>query len=250
MKQLLLVLSVLALSFSAHAAEELVFANAIENATPSIMIAAVDVPNVAAADAPGAIIDTESLLKLPNDEKTEATAEAAIIIKEAPKAENEIPVKLDAKVSEKTAGSSLTQMLLTCAVIAGFVGIAYLLLNKYRHKNAATSQFQMKILAQHHLGPKKSLAVIRVAGESILIGITDHHVSMIKSLALIDDEIPEVTGADFSSYVKNAAPDTEPVFPKESSKSRFERPNSDEEFTISKIRDVVSRQVRNLKSLE
>ncbi len=60
-----------------------------------------------------------------------------------------------------------------------------------------TSQMQIKVLSQFYLGPKKSLAIVRVAGESILIGVTDQNINMIKSLSLLDEDIPEENPKDF-----------------------------------------------------
>jgi flagellar protein FliO/FliZ len=62
-----------------------------------------------------------------------------------------------------------------------------------RHGKAVDTT-RIRILTQHHLGPKKSLAIIRVAGETILIGVTDHNINLIKSLSLLEDE--DVPNAD------------------------------------------------------
>jgi flagellar biosynthetic protein FliO len=50
---------------------------------------------------------------------------------------------------------------------------------------------KIEVVSQFHLGPKKSLVIVRVAGDFILLGITDHNISMIKTLSLIDDEFEE-----------------------------------------------------------
>jgi len=49
----------------------------------------------------------------------------------------------------------------------------------------------IEVLSQHHLGPKKSLAVVRVAGEACLVGITDNNISILKTLSLLDDDVPK-----------------------------------------------------------
>lgn len=193
-------------------------------------------------------------------------------VKVANRNESDIPVELDNKVTAKDTGSSLGRLVLILAVILGFGLLAYVGLRKYRFQNRKVSQFEMKILAQHHLGPKKSLAVVRVAGESILIGLTDHHISMIKSLALLDEELPAVTENDMKSGFDKvfsaksegdlAAANLKPATPNKTKETRAAKmseafagasvagADDSEEFAISKIRDVVTRQVRNLKTLE
>ena len=47
------------------------------------------------------------------------------------------------------------------------------------------------------------MAIIRVAGESILIGVTDSHISMIKSLSLIDDEVPSEVPQKFAEVMSS-----------------------------------------------
>lgn len=196
--------------------------------------------------------------------KTEA-ADAAVVTGEAPvaKSEAEIPVKLDQKIVAKTENASLRDLLLVFAVLAGFGVLAYLAVSKFKYRNRKAAQFDMKVLAQHHLGPKKSLAVVRVAGESLLIGVTDHHISMIKSLALLDEDEPGAEPADFragleslfsrqqnavssgrETQTRDVTGDTAKI------SFRVDENADGEDFTISKIRDVVSKQIRNMKALE
>lgn len=183
------------------------------------------------------------------------------------KAETEIPVKLDEKIVAKTQDASLRDLVLVFAVLGGFGVLAYLFISKFKYRNRKAQQFEMKIMAQHHLGPKKSLAVVRVAGESLLIGVTDHHISMIKSLALLDEDEAGAEPEDFraglesmfSRQANNAVSSARETQTREvtggTAKISFrmdEQPqqSESEDFTISKIRDVVSKQIRNMKSLE
>lgn len=180
-------------------------------------------------------------------------------VQTAAKAENEIPV-LEPKTAAKTTEGSLRDLMLAAALLGGFGLLVWLGLNKYRIRNVKASQFQMKVLATHHLGPKKSLMVVRVAGESVLIGVTDHNINMLKSLSLLDEDIPEEAPTSFGGVFAKTANHDAPAEAEEAApaktESRFsfrkkQEDNSDsEEFTISKIRDVVHRQVRNLKHLE
>ncbi len=115
-------------------------------------------------------------------------------------AEDQIPLKIDTLTqSAKTQGEG-TKLMLTLVILTGVFGASYYLLRKYSFKNnSSTSNMQIKILSQHYLGPKKSLAIVRVAGESMLIGITDQNINMIKSLSLLDEELPQVLPQNFDA---------------------------------------------------
>ena len=122
------------------------------------------------------------------------------------------------------------------------------LVNKYRRTNLKQiSAPEIKILRQHHLGPKKSLAIIRVAGESILIGVTDHNINMIKSLSLLDEDVPEDTPVAFGHVMQRFAPTTA-----ENSQNthRATQAEESEEFSISGIKDFVSSRLKNMRNLE
>jgi flagellar protein FliO/FliZ len=142
--------------------------------------------------------------------------------------------------------------------ILGVVGTgAFIFLRKYSVPKEKKHQTQIKVLQQHYLGPKKSLAIVRVAGESILVGITDHNISMIKSLSLLDDEVPEeapksfgkVMGkmeqADFSEDDNADEPAARVSF-----KSRAKEMDADEEFAISGIKDIVSKRLKGMRSFQ
>ena len=111
----------------------------------------------------------------------------------------------------------------------------------HQAKNAAT---KIKILTQHHIGPKKSIAIVQVAGESILVGITDHSISMLKTLALIDDEVPEETPRDF-----NVAMDS---YDFDSDETEARRSRGTDDFAmrgLGDIRDSVSKRLKGLKQI-
>ena len=93
------------------------------------------------------------------------------------------------------------------------------------------SNKKIKILTQHHLGPKKSLAIIRVAGESLLIGVTDHSINLIKPLSLLDEEVPLETSSQFSVSLGNATGS----------------PNED--FSVKGIKDIVANRLKGMKEL-
>lgn len=155
--------------------------------------------------------------------------------------ESEIPVlaSAPAKTSESGMYWRFVMSLLFMGVIAAgiFAGLKY-----YRHngllKNKQTS---IKVLTQHYLGPKKSLAIVRVAGESILIGITDHNITPIKTLSLLDEEVPEIAGPSFAGSLTASLKRTEAV-PAES-------PAESEEFSIKGLKDLVSNKLSGMREL-
>lgn len=163
-------------------------------------------------------------------ETTELTVEAPKV-----KKESEIPVQLKEAKEAAVPANMMTRIWLGIAMISATGALSYLVLRKYRRDGRITDQFQMKVLSQYPLGPKKNLAVIRVAGESILIGITDHHISMIKSLSLLDEDMAEETPASFAPVLKG----------------RGQEPLEDniDSFSLSSIQDVVNRKVKSLRSL-
>ena len=148
----------------------------------------------------------------------------------APVKETEIPVVLESKKTEGTSeGSPLVKLMMALTVITGVAFAIWLGLRKYRASNRGEgAAMQMKVISQHHLGPKKSLAIVRVAGESILIGITDHHVSLIKSLSLLDEDVPVEAPQSFKKIMND----------------------EEENFSMSGIKDFVSGKLKNMRSFE
>lgn len=107
------------------------------------------------------------------------------------KSEDQIPLNIDQVKKAADAEPMSSRLLMTFVIVAALLGSAYYFVKKYKISNTINkSNMQIKVLSQHYLGPKKSLAIVRVAGESILIGVTDSNISMIKSLSLLDDEVP------------------------------------------------------------
>ncbi|MBK9323234.1 MAG: flagellar biosynthetic protein FliO [Bdellovibrionaceae bacterium] len=183
----------------------------------------------------------------------EATSEASfsagpeeVAIETAPtKKESEIPLNLETTKKSSDSGHPAFKFLLAISIL-GVVGVgAYVFIRKYSKTNFAINKHnQIRILTQHHLGPKKSLAIIRVAGESILIGVTDQNINMIKSLSLLDDEVPDVTNSDFEKLVDR------PKASIEESKMTTDIDSEDEEFSIRGIKDVVSKRLKGMRSLQ
>jgi flagellar protein FliO/FliZ len=164
------------------------------------------------------------------------------------KKESEIPLNLNSPKKAAEEGHPIFKIILIFSMM-GLVGTgAYIYLRKYSKNNfAAGKNNQIKILTQHYLGPKKSLAIIRVAGESILIGVTDNNINMIKSLALLDDEVPEeVHSSDFADLFGGVPAVNAPT--KRSAEPSEE--NDEEEFSIRGVKDVVSKKLKGMRSFQ
>ena len=116
---------------------------------------------------------------------------------------------------------------------------------KYSHKQLSKNKHtSIRVMTQHYIGPKKSLAIVTVAGESILIGITDHNITPIKTLSLLDEEIPEVASGDFQTSLKKADEKNQ-----ENIASSSMMPVEGEEFSIQGLKEIVSERLQGMRNL-
>lgn len=166
--------------------------------------------------------------------------------------ESEIPVLAKVKEDKKASAGSLHRILISLGVLVVILGSISFGLKRWAGRSrAASASPKIKVLTQHHLGPKKSLAIVQVAGESILVGITDHNISMLKTLSLLDEEIPEKVPNSFGSALNEF--DDEEDFAEGSaiaSSSSSQEPNEDFAMRgLTEIRDVVSSRLKNMRNL-
>lgn len=199
------------------------------------------------AEAQAVLLETQGQDALASTQKSEAapaaapTATAVAESEDKPVlAESEIPLKLDEKKAVSEGPGLFSRMLFGFAVLVILAGGGYVFMRRYGKPGPRQNAPQIKVLTQHWLGPKKSLAIVRVAGESILIGVTDHNISMIKSLALLDEEIPVETPDHFQAAMDKAA------------LPRHEIEENGEDFQmtgLNQIRDVVSKKLKNMRSI-
>ncbi|MBY0554648.1 flagellar biosynthetic protein FliO [bacterium] len=172
-----------------------------------------------------------------------AAVEAAVPVAQAPAekaklAEDQIPLLIEADKKNADVGSSTSKAMMSAVIILALLGTTYYFVRKYKISNTINkSNMQIKVLTQHYLGPKKSLAIIHVAGESILVGITDTNISMIKSLSLIDDEVPADMPKTFSESMNQKAGEVEPMVDE-----------LDEEFSFAGVTDTVSKKIKSMRS--
>jgi flagellar protein FliO/FliZ len=104
----------------------------------------------------------------------------------------------------------------------------------------------MKIMTQFHLGPKKSVIIIRVAGEFLLLGVTDHSINLIKTLSLIDDEFEE-NSSNFDHLISDET--SEKVsFYKDKVSLNNKKTKQDEDLLLE-IKNLVTDKLKDLKKL-
>lgn len=168
------------------------------------------------------------------------------------KKESEIPLNLDSPKKASEEGSPIFRLILIVSMMGVLGTGAYIYTRKYSKTNfAAGKNNEIKVLTQHYLGPKKSLAIIRVAGESILIGVTDQNINMIKSLALLDDEVPEeIHSNNFADMFANAPATKYTPAAKTAPDARVGAEEEEEEFSIRGVKDVVSKKLKGMRSFQ
>jgi len=177
-----------------------------------------------------------------------ATASTAPVAAAAPKdhrSESEIPVLTAVRTKKVEGTDSLHRLVLSFAIVAAVaVGLLMFMRLWARRRSGLKQHTQIKVLTQYPLGPKKSLAIIRVAGESILIGITDHNISMIKELSLLDEEVPEEVPARFEVPLKGA-----PAAAVTRTVAANQPAVEEEEFSFGSVKDIVATKLREMRSL-
>ena len=184
----------------------------------------------AAATAETAVVATDAAT---------ATATAMTTTPETVKlAEDQIPLAITTDKKSTEVNNPLTKALGSGAIVIVLLAASYYYIRKYKTSNTINkSNMQIKVLTQHYLGPKKSLAIVHVAGESMLIGITDNNISMIKSLSLIDDEVPTDLPKSFSDTMKKTGVVTDKMVDE-----------LEEEFSFAGVTDTVSKKIKSMRS--
>jgi flagellar protein FliO/FliZ len=122
------------------------------------------------------------------------------------KDEKEIPLfeKKEGPTSESSGLGKISFMVVSVIALGAY--LIWWLKNRSKMVNGPESVMKIKVITQFHLGPKKTLAVVRVAGESLLLGITESQISLIKTLSLLDEDLPEVSTENFADALRQQAP--------------------------------------------
>lgn len=112
--------------------------------------------------------------------------------------ESQIPAFREAQAKTQKPQSMWGRLVMSFIVVAAVAGGLIVASRRWaKTKNIIGSQAKVKIAHQLHLGPKKSIALIEVAGEHLLIGVTDHNINLLKTLSIINDEIPDQVHQNF-----------------------------------------------------
>ncbi len=214
--------------------------------------AAATAADVAALKAapPASTIQTETITAQAIPAGSEQTPLAPAPEAKAKLAENEIPLNLDASKKTAEGGSSANKALVSMLIIGVLLAVSYFGMRRYKTSNTINkSNTKIKVISQHYLGPKKSLAIIHVAGESILVGITEQNISMIKSLSLIDDEVPETLPNTFGQTLNQAQTADEPGSGATAGKPMANAYELDEEFSFANVTETVSKKIKSMRSI-
>lgn len=181
-----------------------------------------------------------------------AKAPAPAAAETAKLAEDQIPLAIGESKKAVENGASTSKALLSGMIIVVLLAASYYYVRRYKTSNTINkSNMQIKVLTQHYLGPKKSLAIVRVAGESILIGVTDQNISMIKALSLLDDEIPSELPDSFQDSLneRGVAPAAKAAPMAQTAPARTAMvAELDEEFSFAGVTDTVSKKIKSMRS--
>ncbi len=112
--------------------------------------------------------------------------------------EEAAPLFVQRKTQKDTGTSLWMRLVISLIILVAVAGILMFAAKKYaKPANEIGSKAKIKIVQQHHIGPKRSLVLIEVAGEYLLLGVTDQNIQLIKSLSLLDDELSGEVPAAF-----------------------------------------------------
>ncbi len=216
----------------------------------------------AAESTAGGVVESKAQAAIDNNTNINANSAAASTEATKNLKETEIPVLANFGAKKEAIASPWARIILSFLTIGALATGLILFSRWYNRRTKGTKDTnKIKILTQHFLGPKKSLAIVRVAGETILIGITDQNISMLKSLALLDDEIPESTPTHFGQSMVQAddrargdAPGHDTYTAAPPAKAAVAATNIDREANYDHLEDLVVTNIKDkvfskLKSL-
>ena len=150
------------------------------------------------------LIQQEEVTEASNSSETKAVEAKAETATSKEIKESEIPVVLENKKPEKSSSNFLWRLTASLALISVVGGaLIYGTRRWTRLPNTGGQKARIEMLHQYQLGHRRSLALVRVAGEVALIGITDQNINMIKPVTLIDDEIEGLMGKDFNNFLED-----------------------------------------------
>lgn len=148
----------------------------------------------------------EKLVQEANESKAEkaSTAPAAEPAKALEAKESEIPVQLQSQTKTRENSNILWRLAASLAFLGVVAAVLYFATRRWaRPKDAKAKGARIEMIHQFHIGPRRSIALIRVAGETMLVGVTDHNINMLKPVTLIDDELEGLMKKDFNNFLED-----------------------------------------------
>jgi flagellar protein FliO/FliZ len=171
-------------------------------------------------------------------EKSQVVEKSQIVEAKGNLSEAEIPVLTETankKAPQEVTAQPLRKMIISLGIIlSAILGAAYAARRWFINKKTSAPTTQIRIISQHYLGPRKSLAIVYVAGESLLVGITDNSINLVKQLSLIDDEVP-------TGYPKK--------FDESLTFAESTQPESGENFSMKGLKELVSTRLKNMREI-
>lgn len=167
--------------------------------------------------------------ELPKQETVSVKNEAALVETN----EANIPVLTSVKNAKSVSGVSNFRVIMGFVVIFAMSGGLIYFSRWYAKRNRKSQDpSRIKIVSQQFVGPHKSLAIVRVAGESVLIGITDHNITMLKSLAMLEDEEAETGISSFKNTLMSNQAQTD-----------------EEDFATQSVTDKITTRMKGMRTL-
>lgn len=150
---------------------------------------------------------------------------------------------------QKKAFSRMLLSLIFVFALGGFI----IFFSKWwkRKYHFTTKHKQIHMVTQYHLDSKKRLVIVRVAGEHLLLGLTDQNISLLKTLSLLEEGPPIESEESFSSQflqMKNLDSSSS----SSSSQSRSNVTSEKREIPLEgleKMRAFVEGKLRNKKKI-
>ncbi|PIT99933.1 MAG: hypothetical protein COT74_07380 [Bdellovibrionales bacterium CG10_big_fil_rev_8_21_14_0_10_45_34] len=152
--------------------------------------------------------------------------------------EAKIPVFKSPGAPAKVVESGWPKLLVTIGILGCLILGTIVFVRQYKGKSRLSlKESTIKVISQHHLGPKKSMILVSVAGESMLVGVTDRQINLIKSVTLFEEELDsEKPEAAFNKQLIKA-------------QNQGLQDADSEDFQMSGLKDVLKERFRTLRKL-
>ena len=89
--------------------------------------------------------------------------------------------------------------------------------------------------------------IVNVAGESLLLGVTDHNISILKNLSLLDEELPSDVPTTFAGAINETFVESKNLVA-----SRNSNEEQEDDFAVqglAQIKDKVSSRLKNMRQI-